>query len=85
MVLLGMQMIPESHLASIGEVVSLHDGVLWNSWRWAGEGYKCNITEIISNCCETCMTKFKCSYLNKVKNHYAHFYEERQVYRGLFD
>jgi len=25
---MGMQMIPESHLASIGEVVSLHDGVL---------------------------------------------------------
>lgn len=32
-----MQMIPESHLASIGEVVSLHYGVLWNSWCRAGE------------------------------------------------
>ena len=32
-------MIPESHLASIGEVVSLHDGVLSDRRRRAGEGY----------------------------------------------
>lgn len=38
MVMEGMQIIPESHLASIGEVVSLHDGVLWGGWRRAGEG-----------------------------------------------
>lgn len=45
-------MIPESHLASIGEVVPLHDGVLWNSWCWAGEGYHNtgNTNEIIRNC-----------------------------------
>lgn len=29
--------IPESHLASVGEVASLHDGVLWNIGCRAGE------------------------------------------------
>lgn len=43
MVLYGMQMIPESHLASIGEVVALHDGVLWDRWHRAGEGYSATL------------------------------------------
>lgn len=43
-VLERVNMIPESHLASIGEVVSRHDGVLWNSWCWAGEGWSVTLT-----------------------------------------
>lgn len=35
-ILWGMQIIPESHLASISKVAPLHDGVFWNDWYWAG-------------------------------------------------
>lgn len=35
----GMQIIPESHLASIGEVVSFHYGVLRDAWSLAGQSY----------------------------------------------
>lgn len=37
LVLQGTQIIPESHLASIGEVASFHDGVLRNTWCLAGQ------------------------------------------------
>lgn len=39
LVLQGLQIIPESHLASIGKVVSFHDGVLRDSWCLAGHSY----------------------------------------------
>lgn len=39
LVLQGMQIIPESHLASIGEVVSFHDGILRDAWCLAGQSY----------------------------------------------
>lgn len=73
-----MQMIPESHLASIGEVASLHAGVLWNRWRRAGKGYNATPRgQLVTS------TFYHFNYLLKPKNDVRHISIRRDKFTDV--